>query len=108
MDALDSSPYRIHRIDFTPDMTSRPEVQAFECGSEVWQREVSNWIKGQCLEEMGDDGCRIWLYVSEADGFVGFGSLGTTLWSWPKNSSPRVNIALIPMLGIDRHFWGKP
>src|SRR5437870_2919878 len=88
-----------------------PKVQAFYCGDEPWQREVSDWIKaprgaGGALDEL-DRGTRIWLYVSGAGELVGFGSLAPAMQRWPRAKDPQIPASVIPMLGVDARFWGR-
>jgi hypothetical protein len=52
-----------------------PVVHGFYCGDEEWEREVSDWIKGPALQELGPD-CQVWLYSTADDGLVGYASLG--------------------------------
>src|SRR5437588_494581 len=63
-------------------------VKDFECGTQPWEVEVSDWIKaprgaGGALDDMANLGTRVWLYETEADELVGYGSLGETFWRWP-------------------------
>jgi hypothetical protein len=90
-------------------------VQHFDCGDRPWEREVAEWIKGRpvgdsVIEAMAKTpATRVWLYLSEDGSVVGFGSLGETTWRWPDSKrSPRVRVGVIPMLGLDRLFQGKP
>lgn len=104
-------PQTLHVIPFKPEHLALPEIRSFDCGNEPWEREVAEWIKGEpggVLDAMRDRHCEVWLYASDADGLVGFGSLAPSRWPWPLPDSPRVPINLIPMVGIDRAFWGKP
>jgi ribosomal protein S18 acetylase RimI-like enzyme len=103
-------PSNLLRIPFTEDLLAK--VQGFDCGEEPWQREVSDWIKaplgsGGALDELGQ-GARVWLYVTQAGELVGFGSLAATMQRWPRSKDPQVPASVIPMLGVDRRFWGQP
>jgi ribosomal protein S18 acetylase RimI-like enzyme len=98
------------RIPFAEDLLSR--VQGFECGDEPWQREVSDWIKaprgtGGAVDEV-DEGTRVWLYLGEGGELVGFGSLGTAMQPWPGPDDPQLSASTIPVVGVDRKFWGQP
>lgn len=97
-------------LDFKPEYLNLPAIQNFDCGDEPWEREVAEWIRGGPGGVSNDmqRGCEVWLYVTGADGLVGFGSLAASRWQWPLPDSPRVPISLIPMVGIERRFWGKP
>lgn len=101
-------PRVLQRVPFTTDLLSA--VQEFYCGDESWEQEVAAWIKGTppgVLEDMAR-GCEVWLYITEEDGLVGFGSLAPSRWKWPTLDDPRVPINIIPMLGVQRQFWGQP
>jgi len=93
---------------FTPSQIHLPAVQAFDCGTDPWELEVSDWIKGQgVLDDMQrSSGCEVWRYGNEELGFVGFGSLSEPSWSYPGKGDPRPN--LIPMVGIQSRFRGMP
>jgi ribosomal protein S18 acetylase RimI-like enzyme len=98
------------RIPFTEELL--PKVPGVDCGDEPWEREVSDWIKaphgaGGALDEL-QQGNRVWLYVNEGNEIVGFGSLGTTMQRWPRSKDPQIVVSSIPMLGVDRTFWGQP
>lgn len=90
---------------FRPEDISLDAVQNFYCGDEPWEREVSDWIKGQGVLDDMQRG-EVWLYRTETDILVGFGSLSEPGWSYPNRNDPKPN--LIPMLGIQRQFWGHP
>lgn len=68
----------LKKVPFTTELL--PKVQQVDCGDEVWEREVSDWIKAPpgcegALNEI-QHGNRVWLYDTVEDGVVGFGSLG--------------------------------
>jgi ribosomal protein S18 acetylase RimI-like enzyme len=98
------------KVPFTEELL--PKVQGFDCGEEVWEQEVSDWIKaplgaGGALDEL-QQGNQVWLYVDEGGELVGFGSLGITMQRWPRSKDPQLVATSIPMLGVDRRFWGQP
>lgn len=97
-------------LPFVPDYVNLPAVRSFDCGDEPWEREVAAWIQGGPGGVLDDlqRGCEVWLYVTDEDGLVGLGSLAASRWQWPLPESPRVPISLIPMVGIQKRFWGKP
>jgi ribosomal protein S18 acetylase RimI-like enzyme len=102
--------HELKKIPFAEDLL--PKVQAFACGDEPWQREVSDWIKAPrgasgAVDEL-ERGARVWLYVTEDGDLVGFGSLAATTQRWPGAKSPPVPATVIPMLGVDGKFWGQP
>jgi len=98
------------RISFTEELLSK--LQAFHCGDEPWEQEVSDWIKaprggGGAVDEL-DHGTQVWLYANEAGEIVGFGSLGPATVRWPRSKDPPVAASVIPMLGVAKRFHGQP
>lgn len=98
---------------FQPRDILHPAVQSFYCGNEPWEREVSDWIKGGPDGQSGvivdmqrPSGCEVWLYRTQNNILVGFGSLSEPPWPYPLKGDPHPN--LIPMLGVRREFWGEP
>src|ERR1700691_73528 len=103
-------PDLIQRVDFTPDLI--PEFTDVSCGSQEWAIEVSTRIKAtdpnnSVLVDQIKHRTRVWLYLNAAGDIVGFGSLGTSAWSFKKNE-PKTPISIIPMLAVADRFWGKP
>jgi ribosomal protein S18 acetylase RimI-like enzyme len=81
-------------------------VQAFDCGSEVWEREIADWLKaprGQngALDDLAR-GNKVWLYATAAKELVGVGSIGASRLKWPKPKSPELRASIIPMLGVEK------
>src|SRR5262249_50409861 len=103
-------PILLSKRPFQPADIYLPAVQNFDCGTEPWELEVSDWIKGKpggVLDDLNRAGsCEVWLYGTAEDGLVGFASLSEPSWGYPNRSDPKPN--LIPMLGIQRQFRGKP
>jgi GNAT superfamily N-acetyltransferase len=98
------------RIPFTDALL--PKVQAIDCGDTTWEREVSDWIKaprggGGALDEL-EHGAQVWLYATAAGDLVGFGSLSAASQRWPGPNDPKIAVSVIPMLGVDRGYWGQP
>ncbi|MEQ1903922.1 MAG: hypothetical protein ABL888_07055 [Pirellulaceae bacterium] len=50
----------------------------------------------------------MWLYRTGAGLLVGFGSLGVTRRRWPPPNGSYSNILILPMLGLDYRYHGKP
>jgi hypothetical protein len=103
-------PASLVRIPFTEDLLTK--VQAFDCGSEPWQLEVSNWIKappgaGGAVDAL-KRGVRVWLYTDADGNLLGFGSLAEATQRWPRSKDPPIPVSLIPWLALDRRFWRKP
>ena len=100
----------LRKIPFTAALL--PLVQTFFCGDQPWEQEVSAWIRNDgpdgVLADMHERGTDVWLYATDIGEVVGFGSLGLSVWNYPKPSSARVMLNLIPYLGIQRRFQGKP
>jgi ribosomal protein S18 acetylase RimI-like enzyme len=98
------------RIDFGDQLL--PQVQAFDCGNEPWQRELADALKaprgtGGVLDGL-DQGTRAWLYLDNDGNLVGYGSLGDSVQRWPGPKDPQIPVSIIPWLAVDRRFWGKP
>lgn len=99
----------LQKVPFTKELL--PIVQEFFCGDLFWEREVSDWIKDAqngALDEIRKDTCEVWLYADPDGQLVGFGSLGATKWRWPTPQDSRVPLNVIPALGVNQRFWGKP
>jgi ribosomal protein S18 acetylase RimI-like enzyme len=100
----------LQAIPFTADLLAT--VQAFDCGSEPWELEVSDWIKRPAGQDGAVDalarGTSVWLYVNDAGELVGFGSLAKTEQRWPAAKDPKVAASIIPWVAVDRRFWGQP
>jgi len=104
--------HRLKKYQFKESDTATPEIQAFDCGDERWEREVSSWIKspsGQnsVVEDMRQFGIAVWLYRADGE-LVGFASLGENTWSFPPPKGPKRRICYIPFIGIQKKFWGEP
>lgn len=89
-----------------------PLMRDFDCGDRPWEREVADWINGNDPYGAGhalrEQRAEIWVYSTEQDGIVGFGSLGQSNWRWPLPDDPRVPINIIPAVGIAKAFYGEP
>jgi ribosomal protein S18 acetylase RimI-like enzyme len=53
-------------------------------------------------------GTQVWLYLTPEGEPVGFGSLAAASQRWPRAKDPQIAASLIPMLGVDRKYWGQP
>jgi GNAT superfamily N-acetyltransferase len=81
----------------------------FSCGEEHWSRHVGEWIRGSdVLDSISDFGTRVWLFETKDGEIVGFGSVGWCRWRWPLPDGTYTKLVMIPMLGIDEQFRGKP
>lgn len=90
-----------------------PEVQAFSCGQERWEREVEEWLRSpsgenSALADMQKYGTEVWLHWTEEGELVGVSSLGESKWSWPPPSGPKRLINIIPCVGLHKNFQGEP
>ena len=97
-------------VPFTAELL--PKVQSFDCGDEVWEREVSDWIKhplgtGGALDEL-QHGTRVWLYYTAEDGIIGFGSLGEAVQRYPSPKDDKIPAGVITNLAIQTRFRGQP
>jgi len=58
---------------------------------------------------MANNGTKVWLYETEADELVGFGSLGVTHWRWDNPKKGQwTPIYIIPFFGVRKTFWEQP
>ena len=84
----------------------------FDSGDEPREREAADWIRAPLgvdgALELLKGGDQVWLCGTPEDGLVGFGSLTNTRWRWRTAKSKAAPLLLIPMLAIQRRFWGKP
>lgn len=107
---MQPEPPPLEKYPFTVDHL--PAVEGFFCGSEEWERELSEWIQnpgeGGALHDVRARDCQVWLYYTERDGVIGFGSLGTTEWHWPTRKGHKRRLASLPMVAVRRDMWGKP
>jgi len=112
---IDAMLQQLVREDFTEDQLALPEVQQFDCGAEIWEKEVSDWLK----MPLGQDGAissvrneerpgRVWLYRNADGQLVGYGALGYTEWRWTRNKDPFLPLTVIIWCAIQKEFWGKP
>jgi len=99
------------RIPFTEVLL--PKVQGFDSGDEIWQTEVSDWIKAPregngAINDIVNGGLSVWIYATAQGEVVGFGSLGEGMQRWPKSKDPEIPASIIPYMAVDRKFWGQP
>ncbi len=74
---------QLRHVAFTPDMLSRASVQAFGCGPEEWETEITDWLKappgaGGAADDVTVAENPVWLYATDGGDLVGVGSLGVT------------------------------
>ena len=108
-------PEPLVKLDFNDALLLRPEVQAFDCGTEPWEREIADWLKAPPGENGAIDdlarGNRVWLYATANKELIGIGSIGETQLRWPDLKSPKCPVSIIPMLGVakqhQRRGFGK-
>lgn len=87
----------------------RSEFLDFSCGDESWSKAATEWIVGSDVwESIEKRKTKVWLYRTAADLLVGFGSLGMSRRRWPPPDGGFANLLIIPMLGLDFRFHGKP
>ena len=91
------------------------EVQAFDCGDEVYELEVSDWLKGPFGQDSALTTIRhpakpskVWLYRLADGTLVGFGAIGESQWRWKGKKDPKIPVTLIIWLAIAKQFQGLP
>lgn len=85
------------------------EMAGLHCGDEPWARAATAWITGSdVLDSIRNYGTRAWIYRDSNDAIVGFGSLGPSQRRWPPPDGGYTRMLMIPQLGIDAKFRGKP
>jgi hypothetical protein len=99
-------PNQLYAIEFTEADQAR--LVGFSCGDEPWSRHVTEWILGSDVLDSMKRGTRVWLFETEQGETVGFASIGTSEWRWPPPKGSKTTIVLVPMLGIDIRYRGKP
>jgi ribosomal protein S18 acetylase RimI-like enzyme len=57
---------------------------------------------------MADRGTQVFLYYNERGQLVGYGSIGTTEWSWPPPDGDKQLVSIIPSVAIATGFQGEP
>jgi hypothetical protein len=85
-----------------------PDVQGFDCGTDPWETEVSDWIKEPSLERYGalsdlaNRGTEVWLLRlgSPQGPVVGCASLGESRWPLKPSPNPRTIISTVPNMAI--------
>jgi len=85
-------------------------VKTFGCGAEPWEAEVADWIKRRngALRQVSRGRCLVWLYFTDEDDLVGYGSLGPHDWVWPDLNSPPRTTHHIPYMGVDARYQREP
>ena len=85
------------------------ELREFDCGDCPQDHDVSNFLKSDCFELLGDPKrpLIVWLYYDEKDNLVGFSSLGISKWQYPDPQGQRLSVQIIPFLGVARAHAGK-
>lgn len=97
----------LHKIPWQDDF--RRAAQSFYFGDHPCEREIEEWIKDSeaIKREQKRSQLQVWLYATEDDGAIGYGSLGRSNWQWPLPTDPRVPINIIPAVGILHQFQGQ-
>jgi ribosomal protein S18 acetylase RimI-like enzyme len=99
------------RIPFHAGLLCR--VSDFECGTELWQTEVAEWIKAPAdcdgaLQSMNSYGTSVWVYESESGELVAYNSLGETSWVFSVNDTITSRVVqAIPYLGVKSTSQGN-
>ena len=103
------SQYQLYADEFTEE--DLPELAQFDCRGDSdapWARAANEWLLGSEVWQSKRRGTCVWLYRLASGVVVGFGSLGMTRRRWPPPDGGYRNLLIIPMLGIDHLFQGKP
>lgn len=104
---MEESPYQLYADLLTEQ--DRSDLVQFDCGPGKWAEAASEWLQGsEVWESIKNRNTRVWLFRNEQNVLVGFGSLGITRRNWPPPDGRYENLQIIPMLGLDHHFHGKP
>jgi ribosomal protein S18 acetylase RimI-like enzyme len=104
-----ASPQQLYADEFTEEDLA--ELALFDCSGDSdapWARAANEWLFGSDVWHSKRRGTRVWLYRLASGVVVGFGSLGLTRRRWPPPDGGYRNVLIIPMLGIDYRFQGKP
>ena len=89
--------------------SDRSEFLDFSCGEESWSRAATEWLIGsEVWQSIKNRATKVWLYRTGAGLLVGFGSLGVTRRRWPPPNGGYSNLLILPMLGLDYRYHGKP
>ena len=99
-------PPKLRAIPLTPEML--PDLQSFECGTSEYQLELSEWIKGECIQDMQKRETKVWIFRTEDHEIVGYGSVVTSTWRLPHPNSDKKELSIIPMFAVHSRFQGKP
>lgn len=103
----------------------RPYIDGFDCREDrsrdvrYWEREVNVWLSQDpstgdgALYRIRRKDCKVWFYFNKETQLVGYGSLGKSKWpdpgkDPPSRDLPAVPISLIPSVGIQTPFQGRP
>lgn len=97
---------QIYKLPWDDDCAAA--ARQFSFGDHYWEQEIEQWIKDEVDEAIARFKADVWLYATEDDGPVGYGSLGPSRWNWPLPDDPRVPISIIPAVGIDKRFRSEP
>src|SRR5437588_4236074 len=95
---------RLKKQRFEEALIDLPEVQAFDCGQEPWEKEVADWIKSRSgdhsvLVDLKTWPSKVWLYWTDTNQLVGYASHGENTWSMPPPKGPKHRISYIPFIG---------
>jgi len=88
----------------------------FDCGESAdqpWVQAVNDWITGRSADDCAaldikNRRCKVFLYRNQAGDLIGFGSLGKTKAQWPMPDGPKIPVAIIPWIGLDKRYHGQP
>src|SRR5438045_213268 len=81
-------------------------VQGFDCGDAVWEVPLNQWIvSDEAVANTRRN--QIWLYY-EGTNLIGYGCLGETKRPHPTGDDPKIKLAIIPYVAIQKAHQGHP
>jgi len=93
-------------IEFALEML--PSLERFTYGREPWEVYLHTWLMKGSADAIGSGGAKVWVYINQADEYVGYGSLAQSLLRYPRKKSDMVPVVDIPAFAVRDDLWGKP
>jgi len=93
-------------IEFALEML--PSLEQFTYGREPWEVYLYTWLMKGSADAIGSNGAKVWVYINQADEYVGYGSLAQSLLRYPRKTSDMVPVVDIPAFAVRDDLWGKP
>jgi hypothetical protein len=93
-----------------PILRSSPEFLTiathFDCSDKPYKTELRDWLFNSAVE-CQLKGTKVWFYVNQTGGLVGYESLRSTNWEYVDGSPQKKRILILPALAIAKPFHGK-